>query len=145
MGRPLRFKNPSQMEKEIKEFFSQCQEKLEIPLISWMEHKLGFRFRDYEKREAFSYVLEWAKEESEAICEQLAFQGRMSKVAARLYLSCKRGYVVEKKIELNHNNNVSIEPFKELLDSVSKLPEESQEEFDQTLKEAVEYDESEGL
>lgn len=138
VGRPLKFKTPEELKSAIDSFFAECLENGDIPLISWMEHKLGFRFYDYEAREEFSKVTTWAREESQAICEQKAFKGQMSKIAARLYLSCRCGYIQEKKVSVEANTKISAETVTNIIAEVDNLDPEKQKYFDELLRKRTE-------
>ena len=140
-GRPARFDSPEEMKTEIEAFFESCQRRKEVPLISWMEHKLQFRFRDYSNKARFKEVCEWAREESEAICEQMAFTGKMTKTAASLYLRCKRGYIQENKLTVTSTNETDIRMFDSILDDVRGMDDAHQEAYIGKLREIVDEQE----
>ena len=143
-GRPRRFETPEQMKTEIEKFFVLCQQQDKLPLISWIEYNMHFSFCDYERdtfpdKEKFSSVITWAREASKAICEQAAFTGKMSKVAARLYLTCKCGYVNSYKIDADTRNQSSVNienAFTSLIKKVEDMSEVDKEIYKSRLEEA---------
>ena len=143
-GRPRRFATPEQMKEEIEAFFTKCEGDGHLPLISWIEYCMHFSFYDYERdsfpdRDKFSEVVTWAREASKAICEQAAFTGRMSKVATRLYLTCRCGYVNSYKVESDNTTKIEMDNvFTSLIGKVEAMSDEEKEIFKSKVEDAYE-------
>jgi len=102
-GRPPKYESPEELEKAVELYFSECEEKDEVPLLSGLALSLGFASRqslwDYAKKEQFSYILEHAK----LVCEhELNLRGLTNKVnsnMAKMNLASSYGFSDKQQVE----------------------------------------------
>jgi len=79
-GRPQLFETAEQLDKEIQNYFSECDMAKKNATITGLAYYIGFEsrqsFYDYEKHEEFSYVIKRARLYVESNYEELLTSGK---------------------------------------------------------------------
>lgn len=79
-GRPALFESPEELETQIQNYISECQDVHNNATITGLAYYLGFEsrqsFYDYEKHEEFSYIIKRARLYVESNYERLLTGGK---------------------------------------------------------------------
>lgn len=124
-GRPRKYKTPNELQAAIDSFFEDCDERGEVPLISWLEQRLGIELYRYEQHDGYAEVTRKAKARSRAVVEQMCFRGVIPPQIAKLYLSANCGYVPKKEVSVESSVDFG-EGMAEFLKEFDKRPMDEQ-------------------
>lgn len=111
MGRPLKYDNVEDMQKDIDRYFAECDEMQKPYTVSGLAYALNTTRRtllDYEEKDEFSHTIKKAKAKIEAYNEELLYSKDVPTVGVIFNLKNNYNWKDKQEIEADINSDVTI-------------------------------------
>ena len=110
-GRPLKYNNVEDMQKDIDKYFAECDENKKPYTVSGLAYALGTNRQtliNYEDKDGFFDTIKKAKAKIERFNEELLYNKDVSTTGVIFNLKNNYGWKDKQEIEANVNSDISI-------------------------------------
>jgi predicted transcriptional regulator len=111
VGRPLKYTSVEEMQKDIDQYFAECDEKNKPYTVSGLAYALGTTRRtllDYQEKDDFSHTIKSAKAKIELFNEEMLYNKDVSTTGVIFNLKNNYGWKDKQEIEAEVNSEVKI-------------------------------------
>ena len=110
-GRPLKYNRVEDMQKDIDEYFAECDEKQKPYTVSGLAYALGTTRRtllDYQEKDEYSHTIKSAKAKIERFNEEMLYSKDVSTTGVIFNLKNNYGWKDKQEIEAEVSSEVTI-------------------------------------
>ena len=110
-GRPLKYKSVEDMQKDIEQYFAECDEKQKPYTVSGLAYALGTTRRtllDYQEKDEYSHTIKSAKAKIERFNEEMLYSKDVSTTGVIFNLKNNYGWKDKQEIEAEINSDMNI-------------------------------------
>lgn len=111
VGRPMKYNSVDDMQRDIDEYFAECDENGKPYTVSGLAYALGTTRRtllDYEDKDGFSHTIKKAKAKIERFNEEMLYAKDVSTAGVIFNLKNNYGWKDKQEIEAEVNSSVNI-------------------------------------